>query len=437
VKKYILASTLVCISNLSLAQEDASYYLTPTQSSWLEGNSLMHATSYDTTDDWSDTVPGDKITSITFSYSNARDEMRGVTVKYLYGGEFNTGGYGGSNHTINFAENEYIVDGWIQSGNNDSNNRRICKMHVDTNLGNSYSYGPNCSAKEYTYFDIPDGQALVGFWGTGSDALYNAGIVYAEPLKLQLQGVSFDTPEESTTLASFLGTAVLSNDTSLEQSMQYRTTHSETTGYSDTWTETYGISSTMGYSVTESIKVEAFSTVSLEASVTASWSLSGSWAETVGTSTSNASTDSVTTVGSLNVPALSIYALKMNVYNSEANVPYTVTYINEWDNEAFYVYGEVKNASIANSYIQALDIGYITEDGTSIIYDEYYDEFSDYIGISGLSSLSSSALTSSTSSTTSFSFDETIDLDSLTLDANDPDWIMSAEEAAFRASIGL
>jgi len=435
--KTISALCFISISTWANAQEDASYYLTPTVSSWTEGNSDVVVT-YDTSDAWSNTTPGDKITSITFEYSNNHDEMRGLTVDYLYGGSFDTGGdNGGSDHTIHLALNEYIIDGWIESGKNSSGNRRVCRINVETNLGNSYTYGPNCSSKIVTYFDIPDGQALVGFSGSNGKAIFNAGIVYAEPLKLQLQGVEFGTLEESITLASFVGTSALANYTSLEQSMEYRTTHSETTGYSDTWTETFGISSTYGFEVSQSMKVSAFETVSLEASVKESWSISGSWAETVGTSESNATSESVTTVGSLNVPTLSIYAMKMNVYNSVANVPYTVTYVNEWDNEEFYVYGEVKNASISNSYIQALDIGYITEDGTSIIYDEYYDEFSDYVGLSSFSSLSSSALTSSTSSTTSFNFDETIDPDSLTLDANDPDWIMSAEEAAFRASIGL
>ncbi len=436
-KTHLLTASLLCISSLGLAQEDASYYLTPTKSSWTEGYPYATSTTnFNTSDTWDNVIPGDKIEKITFEYSNYHDEMRGLTVKYLLDDTAHDvdGSNGGSDHDITLAPNEYIIDGWIESGKNSSGNRRVCRINIKTNLNRDITYGPSCSSKVRTDFDIPDGQALIGFWGQEDKAIESAGIVYAEPLKLQLQDIAYGTPTEGVNLAIFVGLKTHVNGTTLTQPEEFRYNYFETVGSTDTWTETNGLTSSMGVEVSAAAKAIAY-----EASTTLSWGFTESYAETVGSSTSNATTNSMTAVATLNTASKTISALKMNFYYLKGSIPYTVTYLNEWDNEEFYVYGEMDDTNVAYTFVQTLDIGYVDDSGNAIIYDQYYDEWSEHLPpfaqpeMAGMS-LSSTSLLSSISDI-NFNDEEATSSDNPSID--DPNWVMSAEEAAFRASHGL
>ncbi|MCP3940020.1 MAG: hypothetical protein GY710_00865, partial [Desulfobacteraceae bacterium] len=168
--------------------------------------------------------------------------------------------------------------------------------------------------------------------------------------------------------------------------------------------------------------------------VSAEWSYSttNSYSETVGATTSVNSTVSNTSVFSLIVPAKAIYAMKGTVYQSTASFPYTATFKNPYDDRLFYMTGQLDNATSISTYTQWLNIGYVDDDGNKIIYDKYKDDWGPYN-----LSLSTTLAKPETPRVFTLNTKKSLGIDSITIPMDDPGWMMSEKEVAFRQQNGL
>lgn len=429
-------------------------YLESETSSWSVGNTT--GTAFDTYTEAANEVAGDQITTITvydsrlFSSSSV-GEIIGMKVDYLYGGSSQIGGELTNSTTITLDVNEYITSGsFTYSGSGDDD--RVVAMTFNTSEGNTYTVGETSSVLSSSTTtnwslseDTSDNWALFGFYGTYDDYINSIGIVSGKGLNLEYQSIEFD---DDVTIGSaeqgFLSTSIGANATSTEQSKSISTTYTETDSSSDSYTYTAGISTTMGVSVSYEVKYAGFATVS------GKWeySVTGSYSETVGKTEQASTSQSYTVSDTLDVPANSIYAMKTTVYSSTAAFPYTITYINTYDDATFEVEGELDNATSVNAFTEWLEIGYVDDDGSYVIYDEYQDDWGDSVPSSSISSLTSSSssissLTSSSSSDTSNTTTATminssdLNININAIDVNDANWVMSDEEIQYRQDNGI
>ena len=442
-----LLTSALFIPQYASADSDATVtdYLNSENSSWSVGNTT--GTSFDTYTEAANEVAGDQITSITvydsrlFAASSV-GEIIGMKVDYLYGGSSQIGGELTNSTTITLDTNEYITSGsFTYSGTDDDD--RIVAMTFNTSEGNTYTVGETSSVLSSSTTtnwslseDTSDNWALFGFYGTYDNYINSLGIISGKGLKLEYQSIEFD---DDVTLGSaeqaFIATSVAANGTEIEQSKTLSTNYTKTDSSTDSYTYTAGMSLTMGVSVSYEVKYAGI------ASVSAKWdySVTDSFSETVGETSTSSTSTSYTDSDTLAVPAGSIYAMKTTVYSSSASFPYTITYRNTYDDATFEVEGQLDNATAIDTFTAWLNIGVVNDDGTYTIFDDYQADWGDY---DTSSSSSISSLSSSLTSVADTSDDTEINMSDIgvninAIDVNDVNWIMSDEEIQFRQENGI
>ncbi|MCP3943932.1 MAG: hypothetical protein GY710_20970, partial [Desulfobacteraceae bacterium] len=287
--KKIIALTIVIFSffftnYLFAADQDGDVnkdYLTPQAYPWLYGG--QGGSAFEAIDGWSRQIPGDKISSLTF-YSNGT-YLTGVKVDYLYGGSSSAGASTGTAITAKFDMDEYIWKGMIyQSEYHDDTDARISRIFLKTTNGNQYTFGENNAWKSGGGFFVGDednhySSVVVGFRGNSSSVIDSISLIVATPLKLEFQGIEFDNNVTlGTAEQGFLADSVGINETPETQNMQLRMTYSEGGTSTDSWSNTNGVSSTMGVKMGVEAKAFGFQKVSAEWS----YSTTNSYSETVG-----------------------------------------------------------------------------------------------------------------------------------------------------------
>ncbi|MCP3942565.1 MAG: hypothetical protein GY710_13905 [Desulfobacteraceae bacterium] len=422
-KHIILTILMICFFFPGYANADdtdvTKKYLTTYYSSWATGGD--DGSSYDTTSSWSKEIPGDKISSITFYKKSSK--IKGFEIKYLYGGSTSVGSLSGNSTTVNFGGNEYITKGWFYKKKK-SGHTCITRVRLQTNIGGDYWWGKDNNWEKGTGWSAGS-TGIVGFWGKAKDRLDSIGLIAATPWELECLGVEFtNTVGIGTAEQAFLSDNIGFNNTDLEQSMDLRMTYTEGDSSTDSWSNTYGITETMGVKIGIEVKNAAFGGVSEEWS----YSVTNSWSDTVGKSSTTNSSTSNTSAFSLNVPAKTIYAMKTTVYQSTATFPYIATFKNTWDNKVFELEGKLDNATSVSTYVEWLDIGYFDDNGNKIIHDEFKDDW----GTITLNDTNPGILT-----TTKLNTSEKLDIDSINISKDDPRWVMSDEEIIFRQQNGL
>lgn len=162
------------------------------------------------------------------------------------------------------------------------------------------------------------------------------------------------------------------NDTSTSQTSQIGVAYTEESSFSNTYSETSGITETTG--VTVSTKADFFSLA--EVSSTLSASVSAQESLTVGETVSSSSTTSTTVKIDVNIPAYSIVVAEVVAYYGDEQVDYTMTVENTYDGEEFEVKGTFA-AETTQVYGSWTEIGTI-EKGVIDIYDAFEYEYGHY-----------------------------------------------------------
>ncbi|MCP3940117.1 MAG: hypothetical protein GY710_01360 [Desulfobacteraceae bacterium] len=366
-------------------------------------------------------VPGAKISSITVSWDNSY--IGGIQLDYTYEGSSSTGTMNREHkQKVNLGLDEYIIHTDYYK-NKYHNSFVISRLKFVTNKGRTIWFGQNNPWVEGAGGDFSSsGWSLAGLKGKSGtliDSLQN--IIYM-PLKLEYVDMTFGTPDKRKIESTFLADTVGINKTEVPQSSQFRLTFTKTTGSTDTWTSTAGISATMGVKVGAKAGVKS-GIFNAEISQEWSYSFSASFSETIGSTTSNTTSESSTTVNNINVPAKSIYALKTVVFHEKGIYPYTIRYRNTYDQKIFTTSGEIDANMFVRNFVQWLDIGYVDSNGNCIIYPEYQDEYSGF-PMTRAQTFDTKGNQLDTSNT--------ISINSLSIDMNDPNWKMSDGERQFR-----
>lgn len=427
-KKIITLLSCLLIAPNALA-DIVSSYLTPNFNSSVYTGKSSKGSSFDLSSSWTaNQKPGDKIKSITvYKGSNY---IKGIKIDYLYSEDTEVGSTGSNGSTKSLGGDEYIEKVRFYQKNEGS----ISRIRLTTNLGNELYWGSNNGWDKWREQAFSYDRVLVGFWGTASDSkIWSISAVNAKPIKLQFQDIEFDqTVTVGNSEQAFLSDSVAANGTTSDQSMQVRLTYTEGESSTDSWSSTAGVSATMGVKIGVDVKAGGFATVKEEWS----YSVTTSFSDTVGESTTENNSTSTTTVASLNVPAKAIYAMKANVYQSSASFPYTATYKNTIDNQEFKFKGQLDNATSISTYTQWLEIGYINDSGDNIIYDQYQNDWGNY----ARASRSLASVTSSSNNDDELTTTETVKVIStgdLNISLDDPNWQMSDQEIAFRQLNGI
>lgn len=430
----IIALTAISIlpAFLSYADNDVTDYLDVKYSGMIVG--APSGNEYDTSTGLDD-IPGNKISSLTVYYNGKY--LTGLKVDYLYGDSVLAGSDANTATTITLAPNEYITSGTLYRTFDD--NDFVSGLTLNTSEDNSYNLGKTTGSdggSGFTMYESYSGEVygyvIMGFKGTSDGSTLNSiSLVYGYPLELEYSGIEFDDDVTiGSATSAFLADSVGINATSAEQSTQVSVTYSKTDSSTDSYSSTAGISETMG--VTISTEAKASAIVSVSENWEYSYSISLAYSETVGSSETESSSTSYTDSATMNIPAKSIYAMRRVVKSSTASFPYTITYTNPWDGAEFTVEGSIDNATAMSSYNEWLEIGYVDDSGNYQIYDAYKNDYGDIVpSTNSLLSSSSSSISDDDSGATTVPISD-LDINIISLDEDNSNWIMSDDEIAYR-----
>lgn len=282
------------------------------------------------------------------------------------------GGDGGNASSFTLSDDESIVKVKVWGTDSDWNEGRIGRISFTTSEGDVYDYGG--TSKSLQQWGIFSGSQIIGLWGREGNEVDRTGIIIAPLVDLQIASIDVDADsyKSSTRASTFTSSQVLFNDTSSDQSTQVSVGYTESTGFSNSYSETSGITETLGVSVSTKGGLFGLAEVSssLSASVSAQQSL------TVGETVSTTSTTSTTTNINVNVGAYRVVVAEAVAYYGTDEVDYTMTIENTYDNEEFEVKGTFTGES-TQVYGSWTEIGTI-EKGVIDIYDAFEDEYGYY-----------------------------------------------------------
>lgn len=398
--------------------------------------------SFDLTEGLSDSIPGDKITTITVSYRDSY--ISGIKLDYLYGGSSETGRFHDDQDVVELDYDEHIYGTsvyWLPNPY-DTYTEVVSVLQLMTNKRdiwfgkeNGYSGGAG------NMFTSNNTKALAGFKGKSGLLIDSLQPVVYKPLELEFYDLTWG--DESINWAessAYLSETIAVNKTSKEQSSSFTISYSETNGTTDSWSNTNGITTSMGVSIEKEISFWKF------AGVKFGWdfSVAHEFSRTVGEEVSTETTVEGSSTDSLVVPSGAVYAVKSVVYHNKGEVPYYARYINRYDDKLFEVSGAIEATEYATKFTQWLEIGYVSEDNEVILYDEYQDEFSPYLPQTRTATQNSNSETlspipqgSASFSVTSTSGDYIGTVENVSIDLNDSNWVMSEEERQFRIENGF
>lgn len=380
----ILISSLYCLSYANAA--NVNDYLEPNYQNNLRNfGDASKGSAYDLGTSWVRSAfdyeggyaptPGDKIDSITVYKGD--DRIKGMRISYLYAEDVNMGAVDGSNlREETLAADEYIKTIKIYT----KDDGRLARLRLWTENGRELYWGSNNS---YQYkmnpYTFPNDQVLVGFWGTAEyNKIWSINLITAGLLELEYVGITWhDDQIESTsqpqiTYSSNVGI----NDTSLQQSKQLHLALANGYTVTDEYSTTAGI--TVGMSVTIGSELKA-GVLSLTESAT--WSTTASLSTTIGQTQSEDQSFTQTFVETLTVDAYTIAAMKGINTKYTADIPYTITYRNPYDNQTFEVNGSIEDVYYSTGETTWSNIGSVDADSGRLSIDaEWLDAFGQYDG---------------------------------------------------------
>ncbi|ALO43767.1 jacalin-like lectin [Pseudoalteromonas phenolica] len=397
---------------------------------------------FDLTEGLSKSIPGDKISVITVSY---RDKyISGIKLDYLYGGSSKTGQFHNDEDVVELDYDEYIYGTSVYWHPNpyDVYTEVVSVLQLMTNKRNIWLGKENgYSGGAGNMFTYNNSLALAGLKGKSGLLIDSLQPVVYKPLELEFYDLNWGDESISWSESSaYISETIAANSTSREQSSSFTITYSETNGITDSWSNTNGITTSMGVSLEKEVSFWKF------AGVKFGWefSLAHEFSRTVGEEVSTETTVEGSSTDSLVVPSGSVYALKSVVYHNKGMIPYTARYINKYDGELFEVSGSIEATEYATKFTQWLEIGYVSDEGQVILYDQYQDEFSPFLPQSRSisSSYNLNSLSPIPQGTASFEIKSTNGdslgvIDNVSISLDDSNWVMSEEEYLFRRINGI
>ncbi|WP_299011404.1 hypothetical protein [uncultured Shewanella sp.] len=438
------------VRDLELKEGYVSNYLWHYEPGWISGeNNLNLGNTFDTYHQGSYVSPADRITSITFYETVVgMGMMIGMKVDYAFGGSSMVGSSAGRERVVTFHANEFITKGQFTSLElNGKNDTIISHVELSTNYGNRYQSGLNLlgdiAGTKTTWELSPQNTrktfftpyvpaeidylpwAVFGFKGTDDgDYIRSLGVIAGSPIELELVNISYNDVSIHNADRAFLANIAEVNATDNDTSVSVTYSQNNTSTLTNTFTDTRGIKTDFkfGYSVTAGNKAVA------EVKKSFDIGLSLDFKETIGETSTNTTTETLSITRSTTVPAKSIVAMRMSVFSKTGSMPYTMTYKNPYDDSTFDIGAEIEAAVSVESFNSWLQVGYVDDNGNNVIYDEFKADYGDVIPTT--SSLSR------TRSDGKLTLGE-LGVNMMSIDVNDPRWEMSDEEIEFRQENGL
>lgn len=318
-------------------------------------------------------MPGDKITSIT-AYSGD-ERIKGLKIQYLYADDELVGKTDGSGTEKLLGGTEYI-QGWRMYKKNADNISRIRLYVEDRHDGSTRElyFGSNNGWDKWQSYDLAiDTRSVVGFAGTASDSkIWSIYPCIGDRLDLEEVDVEihWDQISDYSGTKTYFGERLLQNASSLTQGDTAEVWYVDGKSQTDSWTETLGVSVTAGVSLTEGYKVGVPGTVEQSGSITFNFSETFNASTTVGEDTTVNNQTTEKEAMPANVPAYGLMLARMEVQNSEVDIPYTTTVRNPHNNEEFEFKGVISGSDYSNSIKRWDEIGKTYPDRYEI-YESY------------------------------------------------------------------
>jgi hypothetical protein len=379
--KTVLAVSILAISPLLSANNILDEYFNTTDNggsvNYYDSQSYgksSKGSDFDMCDNYINTrMPGDKITSIT-SYSGS-ERIKGLKIEYLYANDETVGKTSGSGYTKLLGGTEYI-QGWRFYKKGKDNISRILLTVKDMNDGSTreiYFGQGNGWDKWQSNVVGYSTKSVIGFAGTASDDKIWS-IYPCNGSRLELEEVAvdihWDQINEHSDTKTYFGERLLQNATSLVQGDTAEVWYIDGKSETDTWSETLGISATAGVSLTEGYKVGVPATVEQSGSITFSFSETFSASTTVGENTTTSDQTTIKEGMPANVPAYGLMLARMQVQNSDVEVPYTTTVRNPHNGDEFEFEGVISGSDYSNGIKRWDEIGKTYSDRYEI-YQSY------------------------------------------------------------------
>lgn len=306
------------------------------------------------------------------------ERIDGFQFLYDYNGASQTkssntfGGSGGSWSSFTLDDDEYIKKVKACTTSSTWDEGRIGYLKFWTSDGDTYAYGDTASnCKTWGGYHK---QHILGFWGRDGDEIDRLGIYVGPRVDLEVTDIDLDTTSyaTATNATTFSSSQVLFNDSSSSQSTSIAVSYTDKSEFSNTYSETSGITTTSGVEVGVSSDWFGLATVS----ATLSSSVSSEESLTVGETVTESSTTTTKITVNATVPAYTVMIAEAIAYYTNEEVDYTMTVENTYTGEEFDVEGTFSGVS-TSVYGSWTEIGTI-ENGVIDIYDAFEDEYGHY-----------------------------------------------------------
>lgn len=304
---------------------------------------------------------GSRIDAVKFYWDYNSDNS--ATSSDFYGGS------GGNLSSFSLSDDEHIVKIKIWGTDSDSDEGRVGRISFTTSDGDVYDYGS--TAKNLKQWGAFSASQIIGLWGREGSEIDRAGIIIAPLVNLMVTDIELDNNSYKSTSNSstFVSSQILYNDTSVAQSTQVSVVYTEASSFENSYSETAGITKTMGVEVETSGDLFGLAKVS----TTISGSVSGQESLTIGESVSTSSSTSTWVKVDANVAAHTIVVAEAVAYYDTDEIDYTMTVENTYDGEEFEVKGTFtgEGTQVFGSWTE---IGTINQ-GVIDVYSAFEDEY--------------------------------------------------------------
>ncbi len=331
-------------------------------------------------------IPGAKIKSITVSSDS--QFIHGIRFDYTYDNSATAGNIssGSRSETVDLAPDEYIksATGFKALLPDETGNTAITRLRFTTTKFRTLWFAKdNMNDKPLRLNSggfnttMGDGRFLVGIYGTHNKYITSIGFEASYPLKLShvetiihREDIS-EWEEDKVFFANALGL----NESEILQKTQSRISYSEGNSISNTWTNTYNTSLTLGYKISAGIKIMKVVELAQEISAT----YTKGWTFAVGENETYTDAADMWAVFDVNIPPRSIMLAYQVITYGKGRIPYTVVFENTNDGERFYAYGELDYANIVTTRSEWKVIGHYDEALNAIANPRHQALFDEHV----------------------------------------------------------
>jgi len=282
------------------------------------------------------------------------------------------GGTGGKESSFTLSDGEFINKIKMWGTESNGSKGRVGRIEFTTSKGKVYDYGE--TSGNLQQLGKYKNDQIIGLWGREGTEIDRTGIITAPVVDLQVLSVDLreKTYETSQTATTFTSSQVLFNDSSSSQSTQVSVAYAEETSFSNTYTDTAGI--TKSNDVTVSTKANVFGIAEISSSIAAG--VASQKSLTVGKANSSSKKTTTTIKVDANVAARSVVVAEAVVYYGEEDVDYIMTVKNKFGGERFFVLGKFSgtHTTVFGSWTK---IGTI-KNGVIKIYNAFKNEYGYY-----------------------------------------------------------